>query len=98
MSSTMTLDLSDLESGWGEGTPLVDQETGLTIRAPASVPFGNTFLAVGGNLDFNVNSDRIYKYDAVSGGWNLLPTRLFEPASYIEAVLLPEDYFPCGAA
>ena len=97
----MILDLTDIESGWREGAPLIDQETNMAIRAAASVPVDYTFLVVGGYLlgeNDSSESDRIYEYDSISDGWILLPSRLVEPASYIKAFLLPEDYFPCGEA
>ena len=96
MSKTLILDLTNLEFGWYEGAPLLDQETGLPIRSAASVPYENTFLAVGGYIEaISSSTESIYKYDAVSGEWNQLPVRLVEPRAGSQAFLLPEGYFPC---
>ncbi len=63
------------------------------IRQSTSVPYGNTFLLIGGNKDFHF-LDTVYEYVAESGTWKLHPTRLDTPKRNVGAMLVRKESFP----
>ena len=58
-----------------------------------SVPFGDTFLVVGG-LSSSYH-DTIYKYNIETEGWDLMPQRLKDTRDQLTAFFVPDDYITC---
>ena len=84
-------DLDDSSSFWRSGPSFYGSHG-------ASVPFGNTFLAVGGydrqTLQY---SDKIYEFnpDPNDERFILRPDRLKSPKQEMAAFLVPDDYATC---
>ena len=63
------------------------------IRLALGIPYGDTFLAVGG---FDGDTfGTIYKYDNVNDGWKVLPHRLKKPRAVYTAFLIPNTAIEC---
>ena len=70
------------------------QDFPLEIAYGESVPFGDTFLVVGGLTDNS--QDTIYKYNIETEGWDLMPQRLKNARREFAAFLAPNDYITCS--
>ncbi len=59
-----------------------------------SVPYGNSFVIIGGNNDFK-DQDTVYIYDpAGTGSWKLLPKRLSQAKRQTIAFNVKKEIFP----
>ena len=76
---------------WREGPDLPASDR---WDAGMSVPFGNTFLIVGGEADGDI-SDRIIKYDVDNDDWIELPQTLTTARADGAAFLVPDNYVTC---
>ncbi len=48
------------------------------VFGASAVPFGETFLLVGGRTDLTTKLDTIYQYEPDGDNWRLLPAKLRE--------------------
>ena len=66
------------------------------IDYPASVPFGNSFLIIGGS-DFEENTfyDTIYEYEVEGGNWIERPEKLGQPKYDLTAIMLDTKDVDC---
>ena len=88
MSSCEILDM-DNPTGWTAG-PLLPQP----LQDAVSVPFGDTFLIVGGH-DNDVGSNNIYEYDNNMDSWITRPEKLTIGRYYPCALLVPDEVARC---
>ena len=86
--STEILDLVSLE--WTEG-PKLPQALGYG----SSVPFGDSFLAVGGDDGF-AQSDVIYEFNSASNSWIERSEKIKTVGLYKTAFLVPNDIVNCS--
>ena len=63
------------------------------MQLSTAVPFGNTFVLVGGSINGKV-SDMVIKYNPSSQDWEELPGKLREKRSSVAAMLIPSDATP----
>ena len=64
------------------------------ITYAASVPYGDSFLLVGGEMCGGDYSDRIVQYEPVSETFAELDSRLSRPKSSVTAMLVNKSIFP----
>ena len=71
----------------------------LQLQYGASVPYGNTFLAVGGqnNFDFRAKRDQIWEFNADPSDerWILRAEKLKSAKTHVSAFLVPDNYTLC---
>ena len=94
LDDTLTY-IYDLDLGIGMWRPGPD----LPFLNGASVPYGDTFLVVGGEQNYfpYYDSDLISEFnpDPSAERWNLRPERLKSSKLYMTAFLVPDDYATC---
>ena len=91
-ATTWIYDLDDLNDVWRS----ISDE--LPLAFGTSVPFADSFLAVGGSHNLNYqSSDQIWQFNAdpQDEGFILLGEALKTPKNYVAAFLVPEDYATC---
>lgn len=86
---TQILDLDNLSAGWTQGPDYF-------IRFADSVPFGDSFLSVGGRDFTGSYSNNIHEYDAESGSWKVRPEKLTTGRELSAAFLIPDDVARCS--
>ena len=65
------------------------------LYAGASIPYEDSFLAVGGTLSNpSVESDKIYKYEPDTESWTTLPKTLDVGRGFAVAMLVPDAFCP----
>lgn len=70
---------------WSQG-----KDMPYALTAPTNVPYGNTFLAVGGDLDFDHYCSRILTFDVESQSMKVLQgAELSSPRMSPVAILVP---------
>ena len=70
---------------WTEGVDLP-----VPLYGAATVPFEDTFLVIGGKIDSNEWSDKVYKFNRPDSTWTEMPEfRLSEPKRDVVAMWLP---------
>lgn len=74
---------------WQPCTPMPDR-----ITSAANVPYGDTFLIVGGGGDV-AKADFIYMFDVNTDDWVLLPQKLMFERTHFAAFLVPDDFVSC---
>ncbi len=63
---------------------------------PATVPYGSTFVALGGFRDITTRVDLVYRYNRATDSWILLPARLSQPKAAVTAFqLFDTDFARC---
>ena len=92
--------------GYDDRVMLYDLDTGIWTTADAplpydvssamSVPLGNTFVIVGGELDENYYSNRIMQFDPETKDWIIRPERLQTGRSLAYAALVTNDKVNCS--
>jgi hypothetical protein len=96
-ADTKSVEVLDLdENVWRAGP---DLPVATYLHAGASVPFGDTFLIVGGYGDGLAEERKllasIIVYDPAAEDWVTLPQQLAEPRAFFTAVLVPDDFAEC---
>ena len=91
-TSTWIFDLDSSSHFWRPGPKF-------NFQRGASVQFGGTFLAVGGeqNVPPFEDSDQIWEFNADAGDekWILRQERLKSSKYHMAAFLVPDDYATC---
>ena len=68
----------------------------MELYSAAVVPFEETFLIIGGHIDFvkDVYSDKVYKYTTAEGDWQEMPSMKLSEAKYgVTAMMVPSSLF-----
>jgi hypothetical protein len=68
-----------------------------TLGGGSSVPYGDTFLVVGGSINgaFGPVQDTIFMYEVETGQWVSLPQRMSVARVEFAAFLVPDDFVSC---
>lgn len=82
-----TVEIYDVKSNtWRKGTDLP-----VPLEYAAVVPYGTTFLIIGGNIDTGY-SDKVYQY-TTDGKWKETSMKLSEAKSSVTAMIVPSSLF-----
>lgn len=85
LDSTEIFDLVDMS--WSAGAPLPQP-----IHSAAAVPYGNTFLLVGGNTGDAADLETILEYDDANGAWPPKDAKLGTARNAHVVISLPNDF------
>ena len=93
LNSTEVLNLDDTQQGWVRGPDLPT-----TLYLGASVPFGDTFLIVGGRdkIVHSMEMDTIFQFDGESFNWIQREEKLVMPRYGFAAFLVPQQVARCS--
>ena len=79
----------DLETRqWSEGPPLPSP-----LKYGLSVPYGNSFLVVGGRNEQNTDVGTVYQFDPINLSWIIRPEALALPRSYFFMTSVDKERF-----
>ncbi len=67
------------------------------LRLAESVPFQDSFLIVGGDMDYNTGDslDTIYYYNPAEDSWDLMDQKLSVPGGPSAAFMVPDSFAGC---
>ena len=88
-SATQILDLDKLT--WTMGGNFSDGK----LYAGSSIPYGNTFLVVGGYIAGPGEQNSIWEYEVDTGNWKKLDQEMMTERSNFAATLVHQNSYKC---